>query len=554
MRFNKVIKLIIALLALIAIMLVSFLGFSYLVIIKNAMSENMVISYNNVLTIFSILAIFVLFSFTFYKLNKIKFKKNVKNVILAIFLILYIIIQVLWINIRNANPNYDQYYVYNIAVEISEGNIGNLTQKDYLQMYPQQISLSSFYAFIFKILNTSNIKLLQYMNVIANCFTAVGLYLIMKIIANKENTKSVPAFIFLTFTFIPMIMLSTFIYGDLISLAFATFAIYYAIKYNKQDKTRYLFISAILMSLSYFFRMNMLIFFIAICIYLILELVKYITSENKKRITNESNDINDKIEIKKCKARTLIKILLIIAFIIISIVPTTIFKSYMQKKMNLDNSKAFPIIGFIDLGLSYSSRAPGWYLDSYVDTWKIDGHNTKPMIDRINEQLQNFKSNPKECFWFYIMKISSMWVENSFGSIWYNLSFNFGDMSVNRGLASEAQIENYNKVDTFLYDNYNIFIMYDKIIVMFIYLSSLLFILRNKDISNEQILLILIFLGGFLFHIFWEGKSRYVLPYVIILIPIASISINQNVKWVKSKIDKFQEKTNKILLKLEKSK
>jgi hypothetical protein len=31
----------------------------------------------------------------------------------------------------------------------------------------------------------------------------------------------------------------------------------------------------------------------------------------------------------------------------------------------------------------------------------------------------------------------------------------------------------------------------------------------------------IIFLGGFIFHIFWEGKSQYALPYFVLLIPFA---------------------------------
>ena len=164
---------------------------------------------------------------------------------------------------------------------------------------------------------------------------------------------------------------------------------------------------------------------------------------------------------------------------------------------------------------------------------------------RIQNQLTNFAENPSECFWFYIVKIASMWNENTFGSIWYNLSFNFGNMSVNEGQATEEQVSNYNKVDNFIYNNYNLFVMYDKIIVMFIYVAVLLFILRNKNISNEQILPILIFLGGFLFHIFWEGKSRYVMPYVVMLIPIASIGIKENIQWIGTKVNKTKNKFNK---------
>lgn len=555
MKFNKIIKLIIAFLSLIALLVVVGIGLAYNVTIRNAMSENITLNNNIIIFIILLLLIIAILFILFNKLSGIEIKykskklmldKNIKRLIFLVLLVLFAIIQIIWINVRDANPNYDQYYVYNTAVEMSQGEWDNLTQKEYLEIYPQQISLASFYALILKIFNTTSIKALQYLNVVANIFIVLGLYLITNIIANKENTKNSIAFFVMAITFTPLIFLSTFIYGDLISLAFVTFAIYFVIKYNKLEKIRYLIISAIFMSLSYFFRMNMLIFFIAICIYLFLELIKYASKVRKKSSLKENKEIiikNDKI--KNNKIQIVFKVLLILIYAIISIVPTTIFKSYMQEKLKLDKNGSFPIIGFIDLGISNSTRGPGWYVDSFIDTWKIDGHDTEPMKRRIQNQLTNFAENPSECFWFYIVKIASMWNENTFGSIWYNLSFNFGNMSVNEGQATEEQVSNYNKVDNFIYNNYNLFVMYDKIIVMFIYVAVLLFILRNKNISNEQILPILIFLGGFLFHIFWEGKSRYVMPYVVMLIPIASIGIKENIQWIGTKVNKTKNKFNK---------
>ena len=48
---------------------------------------------------------------------------------------------------------------------------------------------------------------------------------------------------------------------------------------------------------------------------------------------------------------------------------------------------------------------------------------------------------------------------------------------------------------------------------------------NRKNLSNELVLLITIFIGGVLFHTMWEMKSRYTLPYVILLIPVSSIGI-----------------------------
>ena len=530
MKINKGIKILIAFLTLIFTLIIIYINLRYYTTIRSAMSENIIFENSSLFNSISFIFITVMFGIFLYIINKmsskIKINKKVKKLILILAILIYGILQVVWINIRDANPNYDQFYVFDNAVKMSKGE-EELLDKEYLEMYPQQISLVSFYSVILKLFNTENVKVLQYLNVLANIFTVLGLYSIAKIIQNKENKLNLIAIFAVTLTFSAIMFLSTFIYGDIISLPFAIYSIYFVIKYIKENRCRYLLVSAILMCISYFLRMNMLIFFIAILIYLLLEFTKFI-----------NNLVKDKSLTKKLKIKNIsLKVALIVVFCIISILPTNLFKIFMQEQLNLNENNSFPLIGFIDLGLANSTRGPGWYVDPYVDTWRVDGHDTEPMKDRINKKLEIFKEKPKILFEFYFFKIASMWGENSFGSIWYNLSFNFGNMSVNKGTASEQEIENYEKVDNIINKNYSFIMVYDKIIILLIFISVLLFILRNKDISNEQILLILIFVGGFLFHIIWEAKSRYILPYVIILIPIMAIGIDGNIKWIKEKIE-----------------
>ena len=56
-------------------------------------------------------------------------------------------------------------------------------------------------------------------------------------------------------------------------------------------------------------------------------------------------------------------------------------------------------------------------------------------------------------------------------------------------------------------------------------------------------LLYTIFLGGFMFHTLWEMKARYTLPYVIILIPIASIGISKFFEKIMKNINKRLKKS-----------
>lgn len=49
------------------------------------------------------------------------------------------------------------------------------------------------------------------------------------------------------------------------------------------------------------------------------------------------------------------------------------------------------------------------------------------------------------------------------------------------------------------------------------------FVKNRKNLSYEMIFLLTIFIGGFLFHIIWEAKSRYIIPYILVLMPLAVI-------------------------------
>ena len=72
---------------------------------------------------------------------------------------------------------------------------------------------------------------------------------------------------------------------------------------------------------------------------------------------------------------------------------------------------------------------------------------------------------------------------------------------------------------------------YQKVLLIITCMCSLIVLIQNrKNLSLELLFLITIFIGGFAFHILWEAKSRYIIPYVVILIPVASVIIKTNFK------------------------
>ena len=69
---------------------------------------------------------------------------------------------------------------------------------------------------------------------------------------------------------------------------------------------------------------------------------------------------------------------------------------------------------------------------------------------------------------------------------------------------------------------------YQKALLIVTCLCSLIVLIQNrKNLSLELIFLVTIFIGGFSFHVLWEAKSRYIIPYIIVLIPLASVNIKK---------------------------
>lgn len=449
--------------------------------------------------------------------------KKTKIIIIVSVLIVYVIFQVIWIYLRQALPIFDQQNVYETAVKIYENKIEELKNSQYLELYPQQLTLATIYVCIFKIVYSTNLITLQYLNAIANVMTILGLLLITKQIGKDYKVSKVKLLV-ISLLFITLPLLSTFIYGDLLSLPMSIFSIYFIMKYVENNKSMYAIISAIFMAIAYMLRMNNLIYIIALVIYILLDILK-IQNKNIKNIIKKG--------------------IILILFIAISILPANMIKTYWQNKLELDKTKSFPTFGFICIGMEGGDRANGWY-NSYA-IWAFENIETakERYKDEVSNRIQYFAQNPIDFVKFYTLKITSMWTENTYAGLWYNQTYNFGQI---QGMekTSEEQTLAW-KVDELVKMLTKPLYLLQKAVILIIFGTTILAMIKHrKNISNEVLLLIIIFIGGFLFHILWEAKSRYIIPYIITLIPIVAIEIEdyliEIIKRIKSKNKKNGEK------------
>ena len=462
-------------------------------------NEHSIINYNNwiydvaiILTVLGIYSICEISNNLIHKKN-VRFKTFSTKKLFTIILVIYAIFNIIWIIVVNPKVVGDSVHVCNLAQTFYRGDtkefLPNMTYlgiplSQYMQLYTQQIPLAFVFSIFFRIIHFDIMEILKIINVISNVFIIVAIYKISIQLSKKYVVNKILLFI-LILTFISLPILSTFIYGDIPSLAFCLFAVYFIMRYTETEKVKYFIFSCICMMIAYMFRMNSLIFIIAIVIYLLLNLL-----EKRKKQPSKKN---------------LIYIVIIGIYIIISITPSSLVKKYYLSKYDLDSNISYPTISYLLMAMEESPRGNGWYNEDIAYKAAMDPSNIKVEYSKeIYNRLKFFSNHLDYTFDFYIKKIASMWTENTYSAI-------------------RNSITNDNKItNTYI----EIITFYQKALLVLSSLCCIIFLIQYRNhLSLEIILLITIFVGGFAFHIIWEAKSRYIIPYVIILIPIASLCI-----------------------------
>ena len=466
-------------------------------------SEHITISFNSIIYIILLALLAGAIFYIAHILDKHLYneetekKKKIRKALLIVSMAICIIFMVCWVVFVRPAVVGDQIHAANLAQTFFRGNLEeflpNMTYagiplSEYMQAYHQQISLSFVFSLFFRIIHFDTLEVLRVLNILANILIVFSIYKIGVQLSKKYRINKILLFI-LILTFISLPMLSTFIYGDIPSLALCLLSVYFMMRYTETKKWQYPVFASLLTMLAYMMRMNSLIFIIATVIYLLLNLFKGIT--------------------KKPLKESLLATAIIIMYIVISIFPASLIKNYYLAKYNLDSQKEYPNISYFLMAMEEGPRANGWYNEAIGEYALKNTEAAKQEYpERIKQRLTYFLQNPGYTFEFYINKIASMWTENTYSAVRNNMT---GE--------NNNQLENMIEPLTF----------YQKALLILMCTCALIVLIKNrKNLSLELVFLLTIFIGGFAFHILWEAKSRYIIPYIVVLIPIVCLRWGQS--------------------------
>ena len=371
-----------------------------------------------------------------------------------------------------------------VASEMQQGNFGQFMEGEYMQRYPFQSGFLLVVYYAMKLFGDTEFVVMQFFNVLAVAIACYCIYKSVQLIFHKNIRVGWLALI----SFIPMLLYTTFVYGNLLSFAAAMAAVYLEFSFFHSEKISHAVLSAILISLAIVLKSNSLIIFCAMLIY---GLCKLVFKTNRIKVS--------------------LYLLMLIVFYIIG---NKAVESWTERIAGVQLSKGMPKIAWVAMGLQDGGKAPGYWTGSSVALYIENNYDYTKTSDAamqvIENRLQYFSNDLENGVDFFGRKIAAQWNEPTFQAI-----------RISRGRLSERQIPGWinsmieGRGSIYLSEMLNIF-------QAWVYFGALLYvIIYFRKCSLDELIFAVIMMGGFIFHLFWEGKSQYVMLYFFCLIPYA---------------------------------
>ena len=462
--------------------------------------EHILYSDDNLLINLPLMVLF--FMAIMFMRRKYDFFKRVNMTFMEVALVVYVLLLgLVWVLKVQCMPAADSANIFYAASGAAKNDFTNFRSNavfynhdyyknnSYFMFYPFQLGFVFICEMIYRVFGAKSAMPLEIINVLCVAAAYLGVAKISKQLFKRRAIEFV-SIILLVGCFQP-ILFTAFPYGNIMGMAFAIWACYFLIKYLQGGKWTLLIPSGVLLVLATLAKYNNMIYLVAFVIVLLIHAIKQ----------------------KKWQS---------LAFILAICICTVgasklIILSYESRSGQKFTSGVSQTL-YLDIGVQESYMAPGWYTDIGMKTFMNSGFDTKSANAKakqdIDRRMSAFTSKPDYALDFFSKKILSQWNEPSYESIWvskvkshYNGNVDsFVDSVYNKGLS---------KVLDFWFNFY--------MQGLFLLFAGGVFVMMLKGKTNmATVLLPLVLLGAFGYHMLFEGKSQYILTYIILMIPTAA--------------------------------
>ena len=442
-----------------------------------------------------ILATAIYYLITFKASNLIKSTKK-----LQLYGAVLILGYCLSIFLIGPTPYNDQGALVDVLTYLSAG-VSDVLYADYLRIWNGQYKL----IMVFQLLG-SNYTLFYLINIAGY----VGAYFLLPSIIDKmtlkfdgeKKEKTLRSAIVAYTTFIPLALYTNFYYGESLSITMFFVIVNSLLNiFNKEETLKDYIVIPVAILFAALLRDFTLILLIAVSAVLL---------------------------IKSDKERFLKRLIVVLSSWLMILVSSSIVNTYYKVRYDFEIKNYNSHLTWVAMGLmdrdDYATEKEMVYSqegghNSYNYDIVLDNDFDQEAVstqakEAIKEELTEFVQNPIMAAKFFFNKMSKQWTEANFAG-------NVGISYLEEG-TSEFVIWLYT---SFIRDGYEWFV---KGYYCFMMLSLVVYLKNNmNNLSEIELVLLMFFVGGFLFSSFWEAKPRYNLPYFTMLIPVFSIASTQ---------------------------
>ena len=434
--------------------------------------------------------------------QKFDFFKRVDLIFMEVGLVGYVLILgVFWIVRVQCVPAADSANIFYAAAGAAKGDFTAMQSNSlfynhdyygnnsYFMFYPFQLGFVFICEMLYRIFGTDTAIPLEIANVVCVAMSYLAIAKITRILFDRRSIEFV-SIVLLLGCFQP-ILFTAFPYGNVMGMCFALWASFWLIKYMKGSKWTALIPSGVFLVLATLAKYNNMIYLVAFAIVLLLHTIKE----------------------KKWQS-----IAFILAICICSVGASKLIIASYESRSGQKFTSGVSQTLYLEVGMQESYMAPGWYTSIGMRTFMDNGFDRKlanaAAKENISGRLDEFKADIDYATEFFSNKILSQWNEPSYESIWVSKVKSHYNGEV-EGFVESVYDKGLSKVLSFWFNLY-------MQLLFVLFAAGVLMMIAKGRMDMKTVLLPLVLLGGFGYHLLFEGKSQYVLTYIILMIPTAS--------------------------------
>ncbi|MDE7359958.1 MAG: hypothetical protein K2N39_11125, partial [Lachnospiraceae bacterium] len=422
--------------------------------------------------------------------------------------LLTLVLAASYVGMTQLYPGSDPAKVYDIAMQWRQGDFSSFEEEAYLFCYPFQSGIVLFFYLLSFLFGEGNFVGIQLVNVV---FMAVIYGLLTKLsglfgVAAGEGTagfeqkrRGLQTAVYVgLLVWVPLAFYVTYLYGILPGMALSLGAVYFAQRYLAVRRYRYIAAASLCMGLATVIKMNCLIYLIAIACFLAYDAISlwFLSGEKKWK-------------------EGAVSLIFIACMGLGVVICTQVSNACVERITGRELPEGEVMLSWVVMGMQEAPLGPGGY-NGYIGNVFTEYHYdtelvTQASLEELQKIVTRMSENPlDEGLPFLARKTAFQWNDPTFICL-----------DRTRGRKAQTQMPGWLKsvIDGRGSVRLSVVLNYMQTLVL---LGMLFYLfLRWRKGTLYELMGAVVFLGGYLFHTFWESSASYTIPYFVLLIPYA---------------------------------